>query len=492
VVHRDIKPSNILLSRGNALLADFAIARVTGAGAVTAATQAGTLLGLTDEVITDLSRVSALRVISRNSAMALKGTTKDSRTLARELGVTHLVTGTVRRAGQTVRITAELVDADTDTPIWSEKFSGSMNDVFGIQEDISRQIVLALKVSLTGAEERRVAERPIDNPVAYDCYLRACQVMYDWTPDAQARAMRLVDEAITITAEAPVLLAMKGQLHWNMVNTSSAPPDVALAHAAEWANRALALDADSYLGIFVRGLVAGTRGHPEEGLVDLYRAHELRPGDENVLLELCRFSLAAGLQRGERDVTRLVEIDPLSSQSHPMMAMHVHYRMSGSGEAVAAPARRADQLALPGSMLHTHSAWLIGVSGLRAEAGAILDRLGSPGAQFEGWARLLSCALDGDRDGAQRVATREIEEGISNEFLCIILAQAYARLVRRDDALRMVQAAVRLGFINHPYLTTEAVLVQCLKGVPGYEALVSEIEPRWQRVVEWERKSLPG
>ena len=176
--------------------------------------------GLTDEVITDLSRVSALRIISRNSAMALKGTTKDTRTLARELGVTHLVTGTVRRAGRSLRITTELVDADTDTPIWSEKFSGSMEDVFGIQEDISKQIVAALKVSLTASEERRVAERPIDDPVAYECYLRACQLMYDWTPDAQTRAMRLVDEAIEITGEVPVLLAMKGQLHWNTVNTS--------------------------------------------------------------------------------------------------------------------------------------------------------------------------------------------------------------------------------------------------------------------------------
>jgi adenylate cyclase len=105
--------------------------------------------GLTDEVITDLARVSALRVISRNSAMALKGTTKNTAALARELGVTHLVTGTVRRAGQSLRITAELVDARTDTPVWSEKFSGSMEDVFGIQEDISRPTALITFVQAT-------------------------------------------------------------------------------------------------------------------------------------------------------------------------------------------------------------------------------------------------------------------------------------------------------------------------------------------------------
>ena len=89
--------------------------------------------GLTDEVISDLSRISALRVISRNSSMTLKGTTKETPTLARELGVSHLVTGTVRRAGSALRITADLVETMTDTPIWSEKFSGTMDDVFGIQ-----------------------------------------------------------------------------------------------------------------------------------------------------------------------------------------------------------------------------------------------------------------------------------------------------------------------------------------------------------------------
>ena len=86
--------------------------------------------------------------------------------------------------------------------------------------------------------------------------------------------MRLVDEAIDITGEVPVLLAMKGQLHGNTANMRTGPADVGLARAADLADRALALDADSYLAIFVRGLVAATRGRPEEGLVDLYLAHQ--------------------------------------------------------------------------------------------------------------------------------------------------------------------------------------------------------------------------
>ena len=461
--------------------------------------------GLTDEVISDLSRIAALRVISRNSSMALKATTKDTRTLARELGVTHLVTGSVRRAGQSLRITADLVDASTDSPIWSEKFSGSMDDVFGIQEDISRQIVAALQVTLTATESREVAQRPIADPVAYDCYLRACHLMYDWTPEAQRHAMRLVGEAISISGEVPLLLAMQGQLHWNRVNIPHAPgkdsvvagepaqpPDEtadpieqALARAEELAHRALAQDPDLHLAIFVRGLVAGTRGRPEAGLVDLHRAHALRPSDANVLLELNRYSLAAGLDC-RRTVDRLVAIDPLIPQSHLMVAMY--HGLYGRPAEVAAPARRSLELAPEASFLHVSAAWWIALAGLRSEAAAILRRIRSEAGDLRGsFASFLLSALEGDEEGARRAVTPEMERAISNEYLCLFLAQGWALLGRKDDAVRALRAAMRLGFINYRSLVAADGPLAGLRGTLAFDALLAEIEPRWKAVVEWHR-----
>src|SRR5439155_6209591 len=117
--------------------------------------------GLTDELITDLSMIRTLRVISRQSAMQLKGTDKTAPVIAREVGAGYVLTGGIRRAGSNLRITAQLVDAPADTQIWAEKFSGTLDDVFDIQERLSRQIVDALRVRLTPTEERRIAERPI-------------------------------------------------------------------------------------------------------------------------------------------------------------------------------------------------------------------------------------------------------------------------------------------------------------------------------------------
>ena len=124
--------------------------------------------GLTDEVITDLSMIKTLRVISRQSAMRLKGSDKDLRTIARELGARYVLTGSIRRAGSSLRITAQLVDARTDAQLWADKFHGALEDVFEIQERLSRQIVDALRLRLTPTEDRRLAQRPIGDLRAYE------------------------------------------------------------------------------------------------------------------------------------------------------------------------------------------------------------------------------------------------------------------------------------------------------------------------------------
>ena len=143
--------------------------------------------GLTEEIITDLAKVRALSVISRTSAMQLRGVRKGTRTLARELGVRYVVDGSVRKAGDSLRITAQLVDAVNDTPVWSEKFAGTMADVFEVQERVSREIVQALDITLTTEEHRRLGERPIGDPRAFELFLQARQEIRRYLPHGRSR-----------------------------------------------------------------------------------------------------------------------------------------------------------------------------------------------------------------------------------------------------------------------------------------------------------------
>ena len=442
--------------------------------------------GLTEEVIADLSGLSALRVISRNSTMTLKGTTKDSRTLAKELSVTHLVTGSVRRSGQALRVTAELVDALTDSPVWSDKYSGTVEDVFGIQEEISRKIVDALRLTLTASEERKRVARPTENPFVWECYQRARQEMYRWTPESFERAHRLVDDALAIVGEDPLLFAAKGQICWMGVNTNLSPAEEGLSRASEYAKRALALDPDLPLAIGLRGLVAGLGGRPEAALPDLHRAYGLSPGDANLLTELCRYSNTSGLRSHRTLVDRAVQIDPLTPIT--WLVVSTYHWVNGHTDDIAAAALRAVEMAPAASMLHVVGGWQVAAAGRRDDAVAILERVArtAAGTPVAAGVRFLAAALTGSSAGALPAPDR-MRATLRNEFAACFMADAYALVGRTDDAIEWLRASIRYGLINYPFLTEHDPFLVPLRSDPRFQALMDEVKPRWESAVAWER-----
>ena len=186
--------------------------------------------GLTEELITDLSGVKALHVISRTSSLQLKGTTKGMREIGRTLGVRYALTGSARKAGNALRITAQLVDTTTDEQIWAEKYSGTMDDVFDVQERVSRAIVTALRVKLSASEDDRLAERPIKNPRAFELYLRA-QVLVRRYGASMDQVNALLDRAIEIEGLSPPLRALRAYLWVTQVRAGMSTDAVHLARA---------------------------------------------------------------------------------------------------------------------------------------------------------------------------------------------------------------------------------------------------------------------
>jgi adenylate cyclase len=132
--------------------------------------------GISEDIITDLSKVSALTVTSRNSAFQFKGKNVDVRQIARTLGVSHVLEGSVRRAGNRVRITAQLIEGATDSHVWAERFDRDLTDIFALQDEISRAIVAALRLKLLPAEKSAIERRGTSNAEAYDLYLRARKI----------------------------------------------------------------------------------------------------------------------------------------------------------------------------------------------------------------------------------------------------------------------------------------------------------------------------
>jgi TolB-like protein len=152
--------------------------------------------GITEDLITDLSKISALFVIGRNSTFAYKGKTVDTRQVAEELGVRYVLEGSVRKAGGQVRINAQLIDATTAGHLWAERYDGDLSDVFALQDEITGKIVTALAVELTASEQEQVAKKETENITAYDSFLKARAHYLRHTPEDFAKALSHFENTI--------------------------------------------------------------------------------------------------------------------------------------------------------------------------------------------------------------------------------------------------------------------------------------------------------
>src|SRR4030095_14295723 len=134
--------------------------------------------GMTDDLITDLSRLSGLFVVARHSVFAYKGTAVKMPEVSRELGVRYVLEGSVRRAGDQVRINAQLIDATSGYHLWAERYDRALKDIFALQDEIMQKIVRALEIKLTKEEQDRFRLAPTENLEAYDDFLRGWE--YFW------------------------------------------------------------------------------------------------------------------------------------------------------------------------------------------------------------------------------------------------------------------------------------------------------------------------
>jgi TolB-like protein/Flp pilus assembly protein TadD len=154
--------------------------------------------GLTEELIASLSKVSGIATVSRITCMQYKGTKKDLLTIGTELGTRYLMTGSVRKHQDNLRINAQLVDVQTDSQLWSESYNGKLEDIFDIQERVSKQIAEALKLKLSLHEKVALTRRSTDNAQAYDLYLRGKDYLYRLTRRSAKYALQLFEKAIEL------------------------------------------------------------------------------------------------------------------------------------------------------------------------------------------------------------------------------------------------------------------------------------------------------
>jgi adenylate cyclase len=198
--------------------------------------------GISEDIITDLSKIAGLTVIARNSSFTYKGRSVDVREIGRELGVRSVLEGSIRRAGQRVRITAQLIDATSGSHLWAERYDRDLTDIFAVQDEVTTQIVGALKVTLSPAEKARLVEKEPSNIAAYDCVLRGREIMLgkDKNRETFVEAVTYFKKALELDANYSQAYASLGFAHmFDYQNRWSDDPDKSLKLAREYSQKAI-------------------------------------------------------------------------------------------------------------------------------------------------------------------------------------------------------------------------------------------------------------
>jgi TolB-like protein len=303
--------------------------------------------GVVEDIITALSRMRWLFVIARNSSFTYKGRAVDVKQIGRELGVRYVLEGSVRKLANRVRITGQLIDATTGAHLWAERFEGTLDDIFELQDQVAASVVGAIAPQLERAEIERAKRKPTENLNAYDYYLRGTANLHQGTREAIGEALSLFEKAIELDADFASAYAMAAWCYfWRKVNGWMIDPPQEVAEGARLARRAVELGRDDAVALTRSGHALGhLAADLDGGIALLDRAVMLNPN-------LAAAWFLGGFLRvwhGETDSAiehfgRAMRLSPLDPEIYRMQAgMAMAHLFAGRFDAASSWAEKASR-----------------------------------------------------------------------------------------------------------------------------------------------------
>jgi TolB-like protein len=377
--------------------------------------------GLSEEILNALAQIEGLRVISRTSAFAFKGKDVAIPEIARQLDVSHVLEGSVRSAGDDVRITAQLIEVNTDSHLWSQAFSRKLENVFDIQLEISRAIADQLQLRLAGSE----TQKPTNNLDAYRLYLQGRQLYQTRHSDALRRSIELLERAVDLDPEfdeAWANLAAASSVYAFQLDDGYREYQ---QRSRDAARRAIVINPDNGLARAVNGLAQISEIRVIEGIPELQRAIALNPNESNALLWMGIALSVLGYTQEAIDALRAAEaVDPVFVNLQNWLA-YLHWQ-SGDAEGALRHEARARELNPDFPM-------------------------NIPGEQY---------FFSGDLDAAERAWERSnsyYADALGESFVDInrisrLMFEALKNPARRDEAVREIQALAPRSSFNGVFI----------------------------------------
>jgi tetratricopeptide (TPR) repeat protein len=416
-------------------------------------------------------------VISRTSSLQFKGATKGMREIGRTLGVRYALTGSARKAGNALRITAQLVDTDTDEQIWAAKYSATMDDVFDVQERVSRAIVTALQVTLTASEDERLAERPIRNPRAFELYLKA-QVLVRRYGASTDQVNALLDRAIEIEGLSPPLRALRAYLWVAQLRAGMSTDAVHLARAEAEARALIDFAPNAAYGYALLGFINYERGALAETVRHLTKALEFDRSDADALFFRGIALEAAGQGEAAIEVgRRFLEVDPLAPLAGVLLNS-AHWFVRRPQEGLAAH-ERGLALDPENPIIHWSLGYTYALVGRMGDANVHAQWMHARVPQMPYSVQLVSL-LDGlaGRTVDARAAVETLANVTFDGHITFHLSESFAVTGDIPTALRLLEQAVGRGFYPHDYIAVHCPFLAALRGSAEFGRIVARAAER--------------
>jgi serine/threonine protein kinase len=418
--------------------------------------------GMTEELINRLSNIQTLRVPARTSAFVFKGKTEDIQEIGSKLKVQMVLEGSVRKADNELRITAQLVNVVNGYHLWSESYDRRLEDIFKIQDEISTAIVNALQLKLTFQEAQRLSEHPIDNVKAYECYLKAERQILRYDEKSLDSAFAYLKTGLDIMGDNAQLYAGMAYACWQYVNMGIRQEDY-LEQMEKYARKALALNPDLSSALAMLGMLSVYEDYPKN-IHDRFHYHKkalaANPFELRALTGLAINYAIIGQPSEAYAITEKMEHhDPLNPWWHLIRGICFQYACQfGPALDQCRIYYHADSTS---PMAQTQYAWLLVYNGQRAEALSVIDRIGNATRNnvMTIFSLLLKYALIKDKESALQLMSPEVQKTCRrDDEWSHVVADMLSLAGAREEALDWLENAVNRGFLNYTSIQCDPFL----------------------------------
>jgi TolB-like protein/tetratricopeptide (TPR) repeat protein len=437
--------------------------------------------GLTDEIISDLTQIPNLRVISRSSAMTFKGSRNTIKEIAGKVNVRYVLEGSVRKSTDNLRISAQLIDSVNDSHIWAKKYSGTLEDVFDIQEKVSESIVTALKIKLSSTNIKKIQERPIDNILAYDCYRRAYPRIMSYNVDNIELGLKLLQKGIDIGGENALIYAGMAFAYFQFVN-AGIDREENIKKAEVFVQKAFNMNNELAEAHFVMALINSLSAKPDKAIDNIIKANACKPGDAEIMIWLALAYTFIGRSNAAKSIiNECVRIDPFNPMLDSLIGRNHFY--NGRFDLAVEPLVAAYNLNPESEMNKFWKALILFYNNRAGEAYKFINKYTNEPAR-DSWTHLsilLKYVIKGKRD--------KLLLTMSHDFVRIhqldpqssyLVSALYSFLGEKEESLKWLEISVGGGFINYPFINEFDPLLENIRGDERFRKLMQRVKQNWE------------